>query len=270
MTSVLTAFLQHFTYFALVAILIAAGLGVPVPEDIPLITAGYLTNKQHSPIGMIDTDNDGRPDTVDATRQKRVPNMYLMIVAGMIGVLAGDSVVFYIGRQGIDSNNFVAKHLRKVLHSKRRARAERHFARHGHLTVFAGRFMPGFRSLVFAMAGMAKMSYPRFLAIDGMAAAISVPTFIILGHTLANHFPPEVIYAKVDAVKHIVGPIMLVLTIGAISLYIVRRRRRKAEELAAELAAASAILAEPPPKRNGNPVNLSALAAPMASQSSHP
>lgn len=268
MPSFLTTFLQTFTYFALVAILIAAGLGAPIPEDIPLLTAGYLSNKNHSPIAMIDADHDGRLDTVDPARQRRVPHVSLMIVAGMIGVLAGDSIVFFIGRRGIDSNNFVARHLRKILHSKRREKAERHFARHGNLTVFAGRFMPGFRSLVFAMAGMAKMSYVRFLTIDFLAAAISVPTFIILGHELANHLYPEDIYAKVDAVKHIVGPIILVLIVGAILLYIVRRRRTAALIISEDPSVVPTPPAKRPPNSNGSPLTLGALKPRLPSQSS--
>lgn len=144
LTHYLNAFLTHFTYLALIFLLVIAGTGVPLPEDIPLITAGYLCNKTESPIAkanLEDVDGDGVPDRV----QRRVPNLYIMMAAGMIGVLVGDSMVFSIGRRGVNSQGFIARHLRKVMHSKRRARVEHHFAHHGNLTVFAGRFMPGFR-----------------------------------------------------------------------------------------------------------------------------
>src|SRR6476661_3546137 len=59
--------LVHFTYVALIAILIIAGTGVPIPEDIPLILGGYMCNRVHSPITqiprMVDMDNDGVPET---------------------------------------------------------------------------------------------------------------------------------------------------------------------------------------------------------------
>ena len=174
------AALTHFTYVALTAVLILAGLGVPMPEDIPLILSGYMCNEKVSPIKyvMVDSDNDGVKDTQETTNRK-VPKVHWMIVAGMVGVLLGDSIVFSIGRRGIESNNFVARHLRKVMHSKRREKVEKHFARHGNLTVFAGRFAPGFRSIVFAFAGLSKMSYARFLLIDGIAAGISVPSSMV-------------------------------------------------------------------------------------------
>ena len=56
------------------------------------------------------------------------------------------------------------------MHSKRRGAGGAASSAHGNLTVFVGRFMPGARSIVFGMAGMSKMSYFRFLLIDGMAA----------------------------------------------------------------------------------------------------
>jgi membrane protein DedA with SNARE-associated domain len=239
----LTNFLTHLTYLALIIVLILAGMGLPIPEDVPLLYSGYLCSHNYSPIAslqqeleaepdMIDTNGDQIPDTPNPRRKRipKVPRVPLMIVAGMIGVLLGDSIVFSIGRRGLDSNNLVARHLRKVLHSKRRERVERHFARHGNLTVFVGRFAPGFRSLTFAFAGMSKMSYARFLLIDGMAAAISVPAFILLGHHFAYCFPVLVDY--LNRVKHIVIPSVIVLLIGGIVLYILRRRRLRAEAAA--------------------------------------
>jgi membrane protein DedA with SNARE-associated domain len=146
-----------------------------------------------------------------------------MMVAGMMGVLAGDSIVFSIGRRGIESNNFVARHLRRVMHSKRREKVERHFAKHGNLTVFVGRFMPGFRSIVFAFAGLSKMSYFRFLLIDGLAAGISVPAFIWLGYHFAEHI--GILLGFIHRVKTILLPVVLIGVGTAVLLYYLRKRR---------------------------------------------
>ena len=242
--SKLQLFLAHFTYLALLIVLLAAGVGVPIPEDVPLMTAGYLCHPEASPINdlpVIDTDGDGKVDAPNPDGQpQRIPHVSLMIIAGMIGVLTGDVFVFFVGRNGIDSSNIVARHLRKVLHSERRARAEKHFAKHGYLTVFAGRFMPGFRSLIFAMAGMSKMSLPRFLLIDSLAAGISVPTFVILGY----HFAPHInkLFHYVSETKSILTYITLPLLAIAIALYLLRKKKRAAAD-----AAASAIAVSPRP-----------------------
>jgi membrane protein DedA with SNARE-associated domain len=224
-------FLQHFTYVALILILCAAGMGVPIPEDIPLITSGWLCNKVESPLAAIpntvDTDGDGTPDqpALNAKPPRHVPHLYLMMIAGMIGVLGGDTSIYFIGRRGVHGKHFVARHLRKVLNSKRRQRVESHFIKHGNLTVFVARFLPGVRSIVFAMAGISRMSYARFLLIDGLAAAISVPTFIYVGWRFAAHI--NGIIHWIDSVKHILTPIAVAVMAMVVAIYLVRRRRNR-------------------------------------------
>ena len=232
MAELLEKFLQTFTYFALILVLLAAGMGVPIPEDVPLVTAGYLSNPDHSPIAMgIDTNGDGKKDQPTPESRRRVPNVYLMIIAGMVGVLGGDSIVFFIGRRGIDGNNFVARHIRKVMTPKRRGWTERHFEKHGTLTVFCGRFMPGFRSVIFAMAGMARMSYLRFMIVDGFAALISVPVFILLGWYFAGN-----IHALLHHIKQALIPIIIGLIVVFVMVMWVKQRRAKRQALLAASA----------------------------------
>jgi membrane protein DedA with SNARE-associated domain len=221
------AFLQHFTYVGLFLVLVGSGMGIPIPEDVPLIFSGYMCHPEHSPMTavMIDSDGDGVPDTrVAPPPQHPIPHLPIMIIAGMIGVLAGDSIVYTIGRRGFDSNNVVARHLRKVMHSKRRERLEAHFQRHGNLTVIVARFLPAARSIVFAMAGVSRMSYLRFLILDGMAAAVSVPLFIWLGY----HFAAEIdtVFVTIHHLKEILLPIALGVGIVCLVIYLIRKRAR--------------------------------------------
>jgi membrane protein DedA with SNARE-associated domain len=257
--------LTHFTYVALAVILVLSGLGAPIPEDIPLVAAGYMCNPNESPIKdltyQVDVDHNGVKEDVP----RRIPKIEWMICAGMIGVLLGDTVVFRIGKQmstlakdelcGTDGSagrtlgtgsavavaepprkpakaGFVVRHLRKVMHSKRREKVERHFAKHGSLTIFVGRFLPGFRSIIFAFAGMSKMSYWQFLLIDGLAALVSVPTFIVLGYAFASNI--NGLLAGIDHIKHwLIPPIILAIAI-AITVYFVRRKKKLALQMAAK------------------------------------
>ncbi len=229
LTAVLFAALTHFTYVALAGVLIFAGMGLPIPEDIPLVLSGYMCSEKHSPIRyvMVDSDNDGVKD-LEVDNGRKVPRVSFMILAGLVGVLIGDSIVFTIGRHGIEGDRFVARHLRKVMHTRRREKVERHFAKHGNMTVFVGRFMPGFRSIVFAFAGLSKMSYVRFLLIDGLAAFISVPVFIFLGYHFAGEFTGLLFW--IDRIKHILLPILIAVAVLGIFFYL-RRRNRQPREL---------------------------------------
>ncbi len=213
MIHLVEAFLTHFTYLALVLVLCAAGMGVPIPEDVPLIFSGYLCK-------AVDANHNG---IIDSEEYRITPRLEIMIIAGLVGVLVGDSIVFMIGRRGIDSNNFVARHLRKVMHSKRRLWVERHFSRHGNLTILAGRFMPMLRSLIFGMAGMSRISYLRFILLDGLAALVSVPLFIIVGYHFA--YKIDWLFGKIDHIKHILIPCLVVIVAGGILFYYVRKNR---------------------------------------------
>ena len=73
---------------------------------------------------------------------------------------------------------------------------------------------------------MSKMSYPRFLLIDGIAAGISVPIFIFLGWHFAREFTHFMRF--IARIEHIAIPIILLMVVAAVAVYIVRRRRRVA------------------------------------------
>lgn len=239
MIGLLKLFLTKFTYVALALILVAAGCGVPIPEDVPLIFSGYLCNPHQSPLanlatpagakqtGATTTTDPAKAAPADTTRASKVPGTVpsanIMFLAGMLGIVGGDSILYFIGRYGIDSNNLIARHIRKVLHSKRRDQVEKHFLRHGNLTLFIGRFIPGVRAMIFALCGLSKMPYWRFAAVDGLAGLISVPTLIWLGYWQAKHI--NWLFAKVTEVKHIVYVVVAIAIVAGVVVYLIRRGR---------------------------------------------
>ncbi len=225
MIGLLKLLLTKFTYVALALILVAAGCGVPIPEDVPLIFSGYLCNPHQSPLSGVLAPTGTKPAGASSatTDPGTVPSANIMFLAGMLGIVGGDSILYLIGRYGIDSNNLIARHIRKVLHSKRRDQVEKHFLRHGNLTLFIGRFIPGVRALIFALCGISKMPYWRFVAVDGLAGLISVPTLIWLGYWQAKHI--NWLFAKVAEVKHVVYVVVVIaIVIGAV-VYLMRRSR---------------------------------------------
>ena len=201
----LTSLLKQFTYFGLAAILVAGGMGLPIPEDVPLMFSGYLCSPKYSPL-------------------PQHTSILLMITAGMLGVICGDSILWYVGRYGLDANNFLSRHVRKALGSKRRIFLEKHFQKHGNLTLFVGRFIPGIRALVFALCGISKMRYVRFVIVDGLAALVSVPTFIFIGYHFAAEFHKVIL--EVARIKHIVVLIGTAVVGVALVAYVFHRRHQ--------------------------------------------
>jgi len=148
--------------WGLFALLILCGFGLPLPEDIVLITAGLVTA---------------------ANGDSWIGASIIMYA----GVLAGDSLIFGIGyRFGPD---LLAKTwIQRWLTPARQDRISEMFAKHGAVAFFLARFMPGLRAPVFCMAGAMGARYLKFLLFDGLAALISVPVFVWLGNFLWRTF----------------------------------------------------------------------------------
>lgn len=71
---------------------------------------------------------------------------------------------------------------------KRYAQVQEKFDKYGNWVLFVARFLPGLRTAVFVTAGISrKVSYLRFLIMDGLAALISVPVWIYLGEYGAHN-----------------------------------------------------------------------------------
>ncbi|WP_295364249.1 DedA family protein [uncultured Succinivibrio sp.] len=162
MLDTLVAFFGEYGYIAVFACLILCGLGVPVPEDITLVSGGVIS-------GLA------------------LANPHIMCAIGLAGVLAGDSTMFLAGRIfGYRVQRL--KFFRKVVSPQRFSQIQRKFKKHGLGLLFVARFLPGLRSPIYLVAGMShRISYITFIVMDGLAALISVPVWIYLGYFFADN-----------------------------------------------------------------------------------
>ena len=234
MLPLVQAFLTRFTYVALSLLLIGAGCGVPIPEDVPLIFSGYLCNPTQSPIAHLTADAAPAPPhnradgpapagRAAAVPRPTVPQAGIMILFGLAGMIGGDSILWFLGRNGLRGRNFISRHLRKLMHSRRREKVEKYFHKHGNWTLFIGRFFPGLRAVVFALCGLAKMPYWKFVAIDGLAGLLFIPTMIFLGY----HFAANInwLFGELAMIKHVIYVVVALAAAGALGVYLLRRRR---------------------------------------------
>jgi membrane protein DedA with SNARE-associated domain len=148
-------------YLLIYAVLVACGLGIPLPEDISLVMGGFLSH-----LG--------------------VTKLPVMMVVGFVGILTGDSLIYSAGRRvGLlcEGRGFLAR----VVTPEKRLKVERLFAIHGQKIVMIARFLPGIRAVTYFTAGSAGMSYWRFIFWDGLAALVSAPLFVYLGCRFGGH-----------------------------------------------------------------------------------
>ena len=159
MVSLVSAYIEHFTYLGLFAILTLCGLGLPIPEDVVLLTGGYLVHR-----GIT-----------------RYP---VTLVVSLLGVVVGDNSLFFLGR------HFGTRLVRYFSLGRGRKsqieRIEAFMQRYGHRAIFYARFLAGLRALVYLSAGSFGVRPAVFLLYDLVGALISVPIVVTLGYVFGK------------------------------------------------------------------------------------
>jgi membrane protein DedA with SNARE-associated domain len=199
---VFNALLPIFTeygYLAVFVMLLICGFGVPIPEDVTLVTGGVIAG-----LGYADVNT--------------------MFAVGMAGVIIGDGLVFTIGRfKGLSVMQL--KPVQRIITPERFHSAQEAFQKYGRWVMFVARFLPGLRTPVFFTAGMSKrVSYGTWFLMDGVAALISVPVWVYLGYFGARNF--EWMFKILHRFQY---GIFGLLGIGALILGVIWWRKRKAK-----------------------------------------
>jgi membrane protein DedA with SNARE-associated domain len=190
-------------YFVIFGLLFACGLGLPLPEDIPLIVAGALC----------------------ATGKM---NLWIAGAAAWCGIIGGDIVLYHMGRRygmNITRLPLIGKHLTQ----KRIERVEELFERYGVAVVAVGRMIAGIRGAMVVAAGTIRFNFWKFVITDGIAAIVSGGFFVAVGYWLGANLNEQ----NIRRFKHwfILGGILLIIIVAA---WIWWQRRHKEQVLEAE------------------------------------
>jgi len=202
----LTLYFEQFQYAAIALVLFLAGLGVPIPEDIPLIYGGVMAGK-----GSM--------------------NVYIHFIVSMVFILIGDVCLYFIGRRlarsggPLEGSEQAPSRWQRLASPERLAKVQGFFDRYGSWSVFFGRFVAGVRGAVFLTAGMGGFPLARFIILDAAAALLSVPIWIGIGYWAGAHWEALLDQAKTYQ-AYVLGAVVLTVLFG---LWLSARRRRAAE-----------------------------------------
>ena len=152
--------IRQFGYVGIALILVLGGLGLPIPEEAPIILAAVLTrNGQMSgPVA---------------------------IATCLVGVLIGDFVVYFLGFF-YGEKVLSLPVTRRLLTRQREAQIKGYFHRHGFKILVSGRFVPGFRTAAYLTAGILKLPPLKLLLTDLVAASLSTSLMFGLGLLFAQ------------------------------------------------------------------------------------
>ncbi|MEE9240618.1 MAG: DedA family protein [bacterium] len=197
MFEVVQVYLAEFTYGGIFFVLLLCGFGLPIPEDIPILTSGYLAH-----LGTI--------------------NIWAALAVNFTGVMLGDIIIYSIGYfwgSRVAENRL----FRSWMKPGRREKVERFFGRHGKKAIFFGRFAAGLRAPLFLMAGVMRMPAGIFLGMDILAASVSVPVLLFAAYYFGD---------EIDVLRNMVGKtqnfvlLIATATILWIALRYVRQYRK--------------------------------------------
>lgn len=179
-------------YYVLFGLLFACGLGLPLPEDIPLLLAGYFVANDQM-------------------------HLWIASIVAWCGIIGGDCVLYSLGKRyglGITKVPFIGKHVTV----ERIRRAEGLFDKYGVWVVGIGRMFAGIRGAMVIAAGATRYNFIKFLIADGLGAIVSGGLFLALGYWAGNQLGDlNELRAKIQHYEHyvlaglILGVIVLVL-----------------------------------------------------------
>jgi membrane protein DedA with SNARE-associated domain len=168
LTVLVSSYIEHFTYVGLFLVLMLCGLGLPVPEDLALLTGGFLV---HRGITQYPTT----------------------LAVSFVGVIAGDNSLFFLGRRfGTDILKYLGLVRPRLL--PRFERLKRFMDRHGHMAIFYARFFAGVRAPVYLAAGSTGVPPRRFVFYDALGAVISVPIAVSIGYFFGDQIELAIMY----------------------------------------------------------------------------
>jgi membrane protein DedA with SNARE-associated domain len=198
--------LGHGKYLALIVVLILTGVGLPIPEEVPVVAAGVLSAHGHM-------------------------EPWLALVCCIVGAILGDSASYWVGYHF--GRGFVWRHPRwaRFFHPEREQQVEQMLKRHGLKMFFLARFLVGVRAPMYMAAGVMKVRFRRFLLMDLFCASVVIGIFFGLSWAFGEEIYSLIRNAEIALT---LGVAAIVLVVG---VYLWRRHRRRQAQSGGEQTA---------------------------------
>lgn len=188
--------IESLSYAGTFIVMVLSGHLVPVPEEILLLFIGYASG-----IGL--------------------SNVYIAFIAASVGVMVGDSALFFLSKKG---NGYVEK-LKKRLNQGKVKRYEKMMNSHAGKTIFLSRFIIGLRFFSPILAGSLNVKWKTFLFSDFPAVMIYVGGSIFLGYHFHNDIMAVVTEIKIA--RHVIFVLVITLAGLLISYHVGKKFLRK-------------------------------------------
>ncbi|WP_100406125.1 DedA family protein [Bacillus solitudinis] len=191
----------QYGYFGILLALVGGIIGLPIPDEILLITIGY-----YAYIGRL--------------------TLITALISSYIGAIIGITVSYLLGiKLGLP---FLLKYGSKIRITPARVeQAQYLFQKHGPWLLVIGYFIPGVRHITGYLAGISKMRFHTFMLYSYVGALIWVILFILIGHELGVKW--FFIKQSFETYKFLVysASSVLLVAIALLCLFFYRNRKKR-------------------------------------------
>ena len=170
-------------------------LGALIPGAVVLVVGGWLTRQEQ-----------GAP--------------YLLMLAGFVGTVAGDTVSYFIGRKAGDRLLQSKRWGKGIVSVSERVRREPMLLMFCHFVSYLRMFVP-------ATAGMSGVPFRRWLMLDATGAALWVASHVAAGYFLSLSSASEV--GRTSGVI-VIGLFLVIITARYLKGMFLRRRAQAGEK----------------------------------------
>ena len=198
----LQEFVNNFTYLGIFVVLLLGSLGVPIPEEMPIIAAAVMSHES-------------------------LVRWWLALPVCMLGVLSGDMVLYWVGRLW-GARVFSWRLVRLVLSPAREQWFNAAYRRHALKTVVTARHVMGLRAAAFLIAGSARVPFWKFAVADTGAALVSVPLTFGLSYFFTEQI--KAVTADVHRAERWLGLAALLACAAVLVVGVWRWQRRVGRE----------------------------------------
>ncbi len=210
------AYQPTLVYTFIIAFMTASSFGLPIPEEMTLVSAGIVAYMANNP--------DLFPPPYPGAEGV---NLTFLTILCFFAVLGSDVLIYTLGRvfgSKLIKTDFFNRHIGE----KRFSKINKVFQNYSYWACGIFRFIPGVRFPGHMSCGLMKVPLWKFVLVDGLAALVTVPTQVLL---IAMY--GEIVLAKIKEFK-----IILLLIIAAIIVIWLFKRlyhfiqRKRAKQLA--------------------------------------
>ena len=191
----IVSYIGDMGYLGIFLLMFLESTFFPFPSEIIMIPAGYLAYQGEM-------------------------NIYLIILVGILGSMLGALLNYYLAM--FFGRKFILKYGKYFfIKEETLDKLESFFAKHGEISTFTGRLIPGIRQLISLPAGLARMNIVKFSFYTAIGAGIWVVVLVAVGYLVGSNEALISEYLRSATLIALVSVVLITI------FYMVRNKKRR-------------------------------------------